>query len=91
MSQVIGQVTREVVGCRNWPVMRVPQFLALRRNAAYFFSLMGTKVYYRFIYFCLDHEGDLQVKCIFVLSINIMARKVSKTFYEYTKIGTNSI
>ena len=33
MSQVIGQVWREVVGCRNWPVMRVPQFIALRRNA----------------------------------------------------------
>ena len=32
MSQVIGQVWREVVGCRNWPVMRVPQFIALRRN-----------------------------------------------------------
>ena len=32
MSQVIGQVLREVVGCRNWPVMRVPQFIALRRN-----------------------------------------------------------
>ena len=25
MSQVIGQVWREVVGCRNWPVMRVPE------------------------------------------------------------------
>ena len=33
MSQVIGQVWREVIGCRNWPVMRVPQFIALRRNA----------------------------------------------------------
>ena len=33
MSQVIGQVWREVVGCRNWPVMRVPQFIALRRNS----------------------------------------------------------
>ena len=32
MSRVIGQVWREVVGCRNWPVMRVPQFIALRRN-----------------------------------------------------------
>ena len=32
MSQVIGQVWREVVGCRNWPVMQVPQFIALRRN-----------------------------------------------------------
>ena len=32
MPQVIGQVWREVVGCRNWPVMRVPQFIALRRN-----------------------------------------------------------
>ena len=32
MSQVIGQVWREVVGCRNWPVMRVPQFIALQRN-----------------------------------------------------------
>ena len=32
MSQVIGQVWREVVGCRNWPVMRVPLFIALRRN-----------------------------------------------------------
>ena len=34
MSQVIGQVWREVVGCRNWPVMRVPQFIALQRNEA---------------------------------------------------------
>ena len=32
ISQVIGQVWREVVGCRNWPVMRVPLFIALRRN-----------------------------------------------------------
>ena len=32
MSQVIGQVWREVVGCPNWPVMRVPQFIALQRN-----------------------------------------------------------
>ena len=32
MCQVIGQVWREVVGCRNWPVMRVPLFIALRRN-----------------------------------------------------------
>ena len=32
MSQVIGQVWREVVGCRNWSVMRVPLFIALRRN-----------------------------------------------------------
>ena len=32
MSRVIGQVWREVVGCRNWPVMRVPLFIALRRN-----------------------------------------------------------
>ena len=32
MSQVIGQVWREVVGCRYWPVMRVPQFIAPRRN-----------------------------------------------------------
>ena len=32
MSQVIGQVWREVVGCRNWPVMRVPQFIALQTN-----------------------------------------------------------
>ena len=32
MSQVIGQVRREVVGCRNWPVMPLPQFIALRRN-----------------------------------------------------------
>ena len=32
MSQVIGQLWREVVGCRNWPVMRVPLFIALRRN-----------------------------------------------------------
>ena len=32
MSQVIGQVWREVVGCRNWPVMRVPLIIALRRN-----------------------------------------------------------
>ena len=32
MSQVIGQVWREVVGCRNWPVMWVPQFIALQRN-----------------------------------------------------------
>ena len=32
MSQVIGQVWREVVGCRNWSVMRVPQFIALQRN-----------------------------------------------------------
>ena len=34
MSQVIGQVWREVVGCRNWPVMRVPQLIALRRNGS---------------------------------------------------------
>ena len=33
MSQVIVQVWREMVGCRNWPVMRVPLFIALRRNA----------------------------------------------------------
>ena len=33
MSQVIGQVWRKVVGCRNWSVMLVPQFIALRRNA----------------------------------------------------------
>ena len=32
MSQVIGQVWGEVVGCRNWPVIRVPQFIALRRK-----------------------------------------------------------
>ena len=32
MSQVICQVWREVVGCHNWPVMRVPLFIALRRN-----------------------------------------------------------
>ena len=32
MSQVIDQVWREVVGCSNWPVMWVPQFIALRRN-----------------------------------------------------------
>ena len=32
MSQVIDQVWRKVVGCSNWPVMRVPQFKALRRN-----------------------------------------------------------
>ena len=32
MSQVIGQVWREVVGCRNWPIMRVPLSIALRRN-----------------------------------------------------------
>ena len=32
-NRSIGQVWREVVGCRNWPVMRVPQFIALRRNA----------------------------------------------------------
>ena len=31
MSQAIGQVWREVVGCRKWPVMRVSQFIALRR------------------------------------------------------------
>ena len=49
MSQVIGQVWREVVGCRNWPVMRVPLFIALQRNAAHkgqwrralMFSLIG--------------------------------------------------
>ena len=35
MSQVIGQVWREVVGCRNWPVLRVPQFIALQRNEFY--------------------------------------------------------
>ena len=35
MSQVIGQVWREVVGCRNWPVMRVPLFIALRRNGVH--------------------------------------------------------
>ena len=34
MSQVIGQAWKEVVGCRNCPVMRVPQFIALRRNEA---------------------------------------------------------
>ena len=33
MSQVICQVWRDVVVCRNWPVMRVPQFITLRRNA----------------------------------------------------------
>ena len=33
MSQVIGQVWREVVDCHNWPVMQVPQFIALWRNA----------------------------------------------------------
>ena len=32
MSQEIGQVWREGVGCRNWPVMQVPLFIALRRN-----------------------------------------------------------
>ena len=32
MSWEIGQVWREVVGCRNWPVMRVPLFIGLRRN-----------------------------------------------------------
>ena len=32
MSQVIGQVWSGVVGCRNWPIMRVPLFIALRRN-----------------------------------------------------------
>ena len=34
MSQVIGQVWREVVGCRNWPVMRVPQFIAILKNGS---------------------------------------------------------
>ena len=32
MPQVIGQMWREVVGCRNWSVMRVPLFIALRTN-----------------------------------------------------------
>ena len=32
MSYAIGQVWREVVGCRNLPVMWVPQFIGLRRN-----------------------------------------------------------
>ena len=32
MSEAIGQVWREAVGCRNWPVMRVPLFISLRRN-----------------------------------------------------------
>ena len=34
MSQLIGQVWREVVGC-NWPVIRVPQFIALRKKVSY--------------------------------------------------------
>ena len=29
---LMSQVWREVVGCRNWSVMWVPQFIALRRN-----------------------------------------------------------
>ena len=33
MSKAIGQVWREVVGCRIWPVMRVPMFIGLRTNA----------------------------------------------------------
>ena len=41
MFQVIGQVWREVVGCRNWPVMRVPQFIALRRNVCAFCNVSG--------------------------------------------------
>ena len=36
MSLVIRRVWREVVGCRNWPVMRVQQFIALRRNVQAF-------------------------------------------------------
>ena len=54
MSQVIGQVWREVVGCRNWPVMRVPLFIALRRNDRRLLGLSlarvhcDTYIYYRF-------------------------------------------
>ena len=44
LSQVIGQVWREVVGCRNWPVMRVPQFIALRRNDHWVTKDMGAQV-----------------------------------------------
>ena len=32
MSQVIGQVCREVAGHRKWPFMRMPQFIGFRRN-----------------------------------------------------------
>ena len=35
MPQAICQVWREVVGCRNWPVMGVPLFIGLRGNAVY--------------------------------------------------------
>ena len=42
---VIGQVWREVVGCRNWSVMRVPQFIALRRNVMFFFYLIYMSVW----------------------------------------------
>ena len=33
MSQVIAQVWRVVIDGWNWPDMRVPQFIGLRRNA----------------------------------------------------------
>ena len=32
MSQVIGQMRREVAGCHNCPVMRVPLYIGLRGN-----------------------------------------------------------
>ena len=48
MSQVIGQVWREVVGCRNWPVMRVPQFIALRRKVVMLNLFWETIHFYHF-------------------------------------------
>ena len=48
MSQVIGQVWREVVGCRNWPVMRVLQFIVFRRNVVKWTAKYTCKIYSTF-------------------------------------------
>ena len=45
MSQVIGQVWGEVVGCRNWPVIRVPQFIALRRKVVKLNFILGNNTF----------------------------------------------
>ena len=57
MSQVIGQAWKEVVGCRNWPVMRVPLFIALRRN-----GIQDTLL--------LAHNGNELIKCWLSIVLN---------------------
>ena len=50
MSLVIGQVCREVVGCRNWPAMRVPLFIGLWRNGTFLITLYFSLGLFRWHY-----------------------------------------